>query len=548
MMPVRVRFAPSPTGPLHIGGVRTALYNYLFARKHGGQFILRIEDTDQTRYVPGAEAYIIESLRWLHLIPDEGVSFSGDRGPYRQSDRKAIYQEHAHRLWASGMAYIAFDRPEVLEARRTAEENFTYNHMTRVGLDNSLLLPASAVRERMEAGEPYVIRLLVEPDRQVLVRDLIRGDVVFNSSELDDKVLLKADGMPTYHLANIVDDHLMGITHVIRGEEWLPSTAHHVLLYEASGWLDTMPAFAHLPLILKPVGNGKLSKRDGAKFGMPVFPLSWEADGEEGFVGFRETGFLPEAVLNFVALLGWHPSDDAELFSLDELVERFTIGQISKGGARFDYDKAKWFNQQYIQRTDDRTLADLIAPMARAKGYTDDLAYCARVAGLMKERVTFLADFVETGYYFFEPVRAFDAEQVSKRWRPQSKQMWIDLIGRLSEEQEFTAHALDASVKSFMSERAVKAGELLPLLRIALAGTMQGPAVFDMMEVLGRDETLLRLDRAVAVFEGREALGNLDIFVNPIGEIEKGFDLDAVNKFLDKNLEDKKINTEKDLP
>ncbi|MBP6828290.1 MAG: glutamate--tRNA ligase, partial [Saprospiraceae bacterium] len=326
----RVRFAPSPTGALHIGGVRTALYNYLFARQSGGTFILRVEDTDQNRYVPWAEEYIINALRWVGLVPDEGVGFGGENGPYRQSDRKEIYQKHAHELVARGHAYYAFDTPETLEARRQAEDNFTCNYLTRNSLTNGLTLSGEEVNARLSAGDPYVIRLKVEPGHGIHVQDLIRGDVTFQSSELDDKVLLKADGMPTYHLANVVDDHLMAITHVIRGEEWLPSTAHHVLLYRGFGWEDTMPKFAHLPLILKPVGNGKLSKRDGAKFGIPVFPLGWKGEtAEDSFPGFREAGFLPEAVINFLALLGWHPGGDQEIFSLDDLVTAFSIEHIS---------------------------------------------------------------------------------------------------------------------------------------------------------------------------------------------------------------------------
>ncbi|MBK9336514.1 MAG: glutamate--tRNA ligase [Lewinellaceae bacterium] len=495
-MSVRVRFAPSPTGALHIGGVRTALYNYLFARKHGGTFILRIEDTDQNRFVPGAEEYIIEALKWTGLVPDEGVGFGGDFGPYRQSDRKAIYQKYAHELVARGHAYFAFDTPEELEAKRQAEENFTYNLHTRAGLKNSLALPADVVQQQLDSGAPVVIRLKVEPGQDIHVRDLVRGDVVFQSSELDDKVLLKADGMPTYHLANIVDDHLMGITHVIRGEEWLPSTAHHVLLYRGFGWEDTMPQFAHLPLILKPEGNGKLSKRDGAKFGMPVFPLAWVGKTpEESFPGFRETGFLPEATINFLALLGWHPGSDQEIFSLDELAQAFSVEHIGKSGARFDFEKARWFNQRYIQHTANTVLAGHIRPLAEAKGYRTDEAFLEQVAALMKERVTFLPDFVEQGYYLFEPVHTYDNDMIRKKWNPALRPAFEALIQEIRQVAPFEAPAIEEKVQQFMQENALKPGDVLPLLRLALAGTMKGPAVFDMAVVLGQAETVQRLQR-----------------------------------------------------
>ncbi|MFN0016496.1 MAG: glutamate--tRNA ligase [Saprospiraceae bacterium] len=502
-MTVRVRFAPSPTGALHIGGIRTALYNYLFARQFGGTFILRIEDTDQNRYVPGAEQYIIEALRWTGLIPDEGVGFGGDHGPYRQSDRKDIYQKFAHELVRLGHAYYAFDTPESLESLREAEANFTYNHRTRSGLQNSLTLPEEAVQQRLKEGISCVVRLKVEPDQAIQIQDLIRGEVVFQSSELDDKVLLKADGMPTYHLANIVDDHLMGITHVIRGEEWLPSTAHHVLLYRGFGWEGTMPRFAHLPLILKPEGNGKLSKRDGAKFGMPVFPLAWAGQTpEERFPGFREAGFLPEATVNFLALLGWHPGDDQEIFSMDALVQAFSVEHIGKSGARFDYEKAKWFNQRYIQATDNAALADMIRPLAETKGYRTDTPFLSQVAALMKERVTFLPDFVEQGYYLFEPVRAYDNDMLQKRWTPALQPAFEAVIGQFGVANPYEATHLEAAMKQYMADNGIKPGDILPLLRLALAGTMKGPGVFEMAAVFGKEETVRRLHAALAHFLG----------------------------------------------
>ena len=494
LMAVRVRFAPSPTGALHIGGVRTALYNYLYARQKGGTFILRIEDTDQGRFVPGAEDYIIEALKWVGLIPDEGVGFGGPDGPYRQSDRKEIYQKYAHELVVRGHAYYAFDTPVDLEERRQQEEHFTYNHLTRHGLNNSLVLDQAIVQQRLENGDPFVVRLKVEPGRSIHIQDLIRGEVVFESSELDDKVLLKADGMPTYHLANIIDDNLMRITHVIRGEEWLPSTAHHVLLYEGFGWQDTMPTFSHLPLIMKPVGNGKLSKRDGAKFGMPVFPLSWKGGTEEdSFEGFREAGFLPEAVVNFLALLGWHPGGDQEIFSMEDLIQAFSIEHIGKSGARFDYEKAKSFNQKYIHAKDNASLAALVRPLAEAKGYHVSEEYLEKAVGLMKERVTFLQDFVETGYYLFEPVKTYDEETMQKRWNGDIPSVFAALTAKVATFEQYNAQALEESVKQFIQDKQLKPGDLLPLLRIALAGTMKGPAVFEMAELLGRAETVSRL-------------------------------------------------------
>ena len=500
-MSVRVRFAPSPTGALHIGGVRTALYNYLFAKKNGGAFILRIEDTDRNRFVPGAEEYIVESLKWLGITPDEGVSFGGAQGPYRQSERQEIYQKHAMTLIEQGKAYYAFDTPDELEQLRKQEANFTYNFKIRTQLNNSLNLSAKEVQKRLDSGVPCVIRLKVDPGQNIHIHDLIRGDVVFQSSELDDKVLLKADGMPTYHLANIVDDHLMGITQVIRGEEWLPSTAHHVLLYEAFGWRETMPQFAHLPLILKPVGNGKLSKRDGAKFGMPVFPLAWKGETpEDSFTGFRESGFLPEAVLNFLVLLGWHPGNDQEVFTQEELVQAFSLEHISKSGARFDYEKAKWFNQQYIHAASTESLVEYIRPMAAERKYNVQPAFLAEVVQLMKERVTVLQDFVEQGYYLFKPVSQYDDTMIQKKWNTDLQPVFDALRQHVEKVEPFTATALEEAVKAFMEEHGLKPGAVLPLLRLALAGTMKGPAVFDMAAVLGKEETVQRLSKAQQYF------------------------------------------------
>jgi len=495
-MTPRLRFAPSPTGALHIGGVRTALYNYLFARKHNGVFLLRIEDTDQGRYVPGAEEYIIESLKWAGIVPDEGVGFGGDEGPYRQSDRKEIYNQYAHELVERGHAYYAFDTPDELEQRRQAEDNFTCNHLTRGTLTNSLTLGMEDARSWIEEGRPYVVRLKVEPGREIRINDLVRGEVTIQSGELDDKVLLKADGMPTYHLANVVDDHLMRITHVIRGEEWLPSTAHHVLLYEGFGWSDTMPAFSHLPLILKPVGSGKLSKRDGAKFGMPVFPLSWNGETpEDSFEGFREAGFLPEAMINFLALLGWHLGGDRELFTLDELISEFTIEHIGKSGARFDFEKAKWFNQKYIQSLSTDVLASLILPHAEKKGYKTDMAYLGLVASLMRERVTFIPDFVEAGYYFFEPVKSYDQDTIAKKWNENLIPFFNNLTEFFSNFEPFEVAPLEEQVKGLIQTAGYKPGDILPLLRIAFVGTMKGPAVFDTVVALGREESAARIQR-----------------------------------------------------
>ncbi|MEZ4985894.1 MAG: glutamate--tRNA ligase [Saprospiraceae bacterium] len=506
MQKVRVRFAPSPTGALHIGGVRTALYNYLLARQTGGQFILRIEDTDQTRYVPGAEQYIKDALAWFGLTPDEGPGYGGDKGPYRQSDRQPIYQEYAQALIESGKAFYAFDTPEELDAKREAEKadgnhNFRYDVTTRMEMRNSESLPASEVAALLDANTPYTIRLKVPADEVVTIHDLIRGEVQFQTNELDDKVLLKADGMPTYHLANIVDDHLMEITHVIRGEEWLPSTAHHVLLYRAFGWEDTMPQFAHLPLILKPTGKGKLSKRDGAALGIPVFPLAWNGDTEEeSFTGFREFGFDPKAAVNFLALLGWNPGTEQEIFTLEELITAFSVEKIGKSGARFDFDKAKWFNQQYIAQTDDAALAAQIKPWLQAHGVERTDAFLRTFAGLMKERVVFYPDFWKNGYYFFTEVKEYDEKTIQKKWKPEMLPLFEELRATLLALGDTDEATLEATVKSFMEANGLGFGQVLPVLRVGVTGTMQGPAIFAVMALLGSQEVDKRLKRAFEVF------------------------------------------------
>ncbi len=502
---MRVRFAPSPTGALHIGGIRTALFNYLLAKKHGGKFILRIEDTDQNRFVPGAEEYITEALKWCGLALDESPELGGAFGPYRQSERKPIYRQYAEKLVKEGNAYYAFDTNEQLEAARAQDPNFIYNHKSRSTACNSLTLPAAEVEQRLAAGENYVIRLKVPTEGRIVINDLIRGEVVFENNLIDDKVILKSDGMPTYHLANIVDDHLMQITHVIRGEEWLPSTAHHVLLYRFLGWESTMPSFSHLPLILKPNGNGKLSKRDGAKFNMPVFPLSWPLDNHEhfdgdNFTGFREAGFLPEAVINFLAMLGWSSGTDKEIFTMDELVESFSIEKIHKAGARFDFDKAKWFNHQYIQLKSNSELAGLVKPLLAEKGITPTDEYLERFCGLMKNRVNVLSEFASVGYYFFTRDLNYDFETIKKKWNTEVSPKWNDVIGFIERAGETESADLESKFKDHLNESGIKPGEILPLMRLALAGTMQGPGVFEMIELLGKDDSIERMHKATSVF------------------------------------------------
>ena len=505
--PVRVRFAPSPTGTLHIGGVRTALYNYLFAKKHGGTFILRIEDTDQTRYVPSAEDYIIESLHWTGLLPDEGVGFGGDFGPYRQSERKAIYKDYALQLVRRGAAYLAFDTPESLEAARAETPNFTYNHQTRGKMFNSLNLASDEIETILAGDQPFVIRLKFDVGERIEFDDMIRGHVSYSTDDLDDKVLLKADGMPTYHLANVVDDYLMQITHVIRGEEWLSSTPHHVALYRGFGWTDAMPSFVHLPLILKPEGNGKLSKRDGAKFGFPVFPLAWKGDSiEENSPGFREEGFLPEAVINFLALLGWHPSDDQEIFSLDQLIQNFDIEQISKSGARFDYDKAKWFNQKYMIEKNNSDIAAELQPKASAAGISVSDAYLAEAVRMMKDRVHTMNEFLTAAPFLFSDTFVFDVENVKKRWSVEKTEGFQKLVEFIFENNSSDAVTLEQKVKTWLSDNSLKPGDYLPLLRLSLAGTMSGPGVFDMIKLLGPEKTKARqlqaIEKMQAIVEG----------------------------------------------
>lgn len=505
---VRVRFAPSPTGPLHMGGIRTALYNYLLAKQQGGDFILRIEDTDQNRFVPGAEQYIIESLKWCGIEPNEGIGFGdGPHAPYRQSERKAMYREFADKLIAQDHAYYAFDTPEAIEKMKEdlkaqGVPSPAYNSVTRQYMQNSLTLSNDEVQKRLADGEAYVIRFKMPRNEEVKFHDEIRGWVVFNTSQLDDKVLYKSDGMPTYHLANVADDYMMQVSHVIRGEEWLSSAPLHVLLYRALGIEDVMPKFAHLSLILKPDGNGKLSKRDGDRLGFPSFALNW-TDPETGApsTGYREHGFFPEAFINFLALLGWNPGGDKEIMSLDEMVQLFSLEKAHKAGARFDYEKAKWFNHQYLKAKTDEELALAIKDQITAKGFSFDLEFAKEFCRLMKDRATFLTDLLEQGYYFFEDVKLYDIETLKKKYNKDKRATLNGVIDAIAGTNDFTAAEVEKNVKEYLNTNSLKVGEVMPVLRLALAGTMQGPAVFDMINLLGKDKTTARLKKSLDYFD-----------------------------------------------
>lgn len=497
---VRVRFAPSPTGALHIGGVRTALYNYLFARQHGGEFVFRIEDTDSSRFVPGAEEYIIESFKWLGIKFDEGVSYGGKHGPYRQSERRDIYKKYVDQLLSEGKAYIAFDTPEDLEAKRAEIKNFQYDAHTRHLMRNSLTMPKEEVDKLIADGKQYVVRFLVKPDEEVHVDDLIRGDVVIKSDILDDKVLYKsADELPTYHLANIVDDHLMEITHVIRGEEWLPSAPLHVLLYRAFGWEDTMPQFAHLPLLLKPDGKGKLSKRDGDRLGFPVFPLEWH-DPKTGEIssGFRESGYFPEAVINFLALLGWNPGTEQEMFSLEELVEQFDIAKCSKAGARFDYQKGMWFNHEYMLKKSDEEIAGLFAPIVAGNGVDETFERVRKVVAMMKDRVSFVKELWPLCSFFFIPPTEYDEKTRKKRWKEDSAAQLTELADLLEGLDDFSLEHQEEVVHKWIEEKEYKLGNIMNAWRLTLVGEGKGPGMFDISAFLGKEETLSRMRRAIS--------------------------------------------------
>ena len=511
---VRVRFAPSPTGPLHIGGVRTALYNYLFAKQHGGDLIFRIEDTDSNRFVPGAEEYIIESFKWLGIQFDEGVSFGGDYGPYRQSERRDIYKKYVQQLLDNGKAYLAFDTPEELDAKRQEIENFQYDAKTRMMMRNSLTLSKEEVDSLIADGKQYVVRFMIEPGRDVHVDDLIRGDVSINSSILDDKVLYKsADELPTYHLANIVDDHLMEVSHVIRGEEWLPSAPLHVLLYEAFGWQDTMPRFAHLPLLLKPVGNGKLSKRDGDKLGFPVFPLEWH-DPRTGEVssGYREKGYLPEALVNFLALLGWNPGNDQEIMSMDELINLFDLSKCSKSGARFDYVKGIWFNHQYLLKKPAEEWVPEFDKILRENGIESTPEKEAQVVEMMKlkvieftdndgnkkkRNVSFVSDLWPLTKFFFVAPETYDKEDkfVRKNWKETTAMEMDELIGLLESLDDFSVESQKEMIEAWTEARGFKPWNAW---RVCLVGTGQGPDMYELAAFLGKDETIKRMENAIA--------------------------------------------------
>ncbi|MBD0823331.1 glutamate--tRNA ligase [Aestuariibaculum marinum] len=497
---VRVRFAPSPTGPLHIGGVRTALFNYLFAKKHNGTFILRIEDTDQNRYVEGAEKYIIDALNWCGIPFDEGVDKNEKFGPYRQSERKHLYKQYAEELIAKGKAYYAFDTAEALDAHRKDHEEkgktFIYNWHNRLKLSNSLSLNAEEVKAKLDAGEDYVIRFKSPQDETLHLKDIIRGDIKIDTNILDDKVLFKSDGMPTYHLANIVDDHLMEISHVIRGEEWLPSLALHYQLYEAFGW--EAPEFAHLPLILKPTGKGKLSKRDGDKLGFPVFPLKWtDPKTNEVSRGYKEDGYFAESVVNFLAFLGWNPGTEQEIFSLDALIEAFDLERVNKAGARFDPDKIKWFNHHYMQEQFNEDLAE--AFKAQRWELADiDVNYIAMVIDLVKERATFVSDFWDLSHYFFTAPTEYDAKASKKAFKDGTKDILTQVASIIEANEDFTAEALQNEIKGWITSNEIGFGQVMMPLRLALVGALQGPDVFDIIYMIGKEETIKRIQNVIA--------------------------------------------------
>lgn len=502
---VRVRFAPSPTGPLHMGGVRTALYNYLFAKKHQGDFILRVEDTDQTRFVPGAEDYIIESLKWCGIEPNEGQGYGGDFGPYKQSERKHLYRQYVDQLIESGHAYYAFDTAEELNEQRELAKSqgkagWQYNSITRQYLKNSLSLSADEIKQKLDDGEPYVIRIKLPRNEEVRFHDEIRGWVVVNTANMDDKVLYKSDGMPTYHMANIVDDHLMEITHVIRGEEWLPSAPLHILLYQYLGW--EAPKLAHLPLILKPDGNGKLSKRDGDRLGFPVFPLEWK-DPKTGDIssGYREKGYFPEAFVNMLAFLGWNPGTPQEIFSLDGLVEAFSLDRVGKSGSKFDPEKTKWYNQQYLREKSGEELAQLLKP-SLSFDVSDE--FLAGVCELMKERASFIQEMLDDDY-FFEAPQAYDEKTIKKKWKDQTPQIITELTNRYEQLDDFSAEKIEETFKTFLADKELGMGAVLPNFRVLVTGKGMGPSMFQISELLGKEEVIFRLKTGLEKLEKQKA-------------------------------------------
>lgn len=500
--PVRVRFAPSPTGPLHIGGVRTALFNYLFAKKNNGVFYVRIEDTDQNRFVPGAEEYIFEALKWLGIQPDETIGVNEKFGPYRQSDRKHLYKQYALDLIHKGFAYYAFDAAEELDAlRKDAEANgntFIYNHSVRQDLKTSLNMTNDEIEARLYNNDPYVIRFKMPFDEKLTLKDMIRGEVTFDTALLDDKVLYKSDGMPTYHLANIVDDHLQETSHVIRGEEWLPSLPLHYLLYRSFGW--DAPEFAHLPLILKPVGNGKLSKRDGDKLGFPVFPLDWKSETGETSMGYREQGFFPEAVVNFLALLGWNDGTEKELFTLEELIESFDLARVNKSGAKFDPEKNKWFNHQFLVKKENSELAVYLQSVLNEKGITADNSVVEKVAGLVKDRANLTTDLYSLADFFFVAPEKYD-EKASKNWKEDTSGLMQQVISVIENVKIFEAKEIESTIKNWIQENELGMGKIMQPLRIAMVGEMKGPDLFEIIAVLGKDETIQRLHNAIDNFK-----------------------------------------------